>query len=149
MTTVPVPPVFPVSQPLCPADETAMCEPLWTEAFKVKVPGPLTFRTTTDIAYVVDVAAIVRPPPTRETITVPIGLHAAPLIVALNVPFVSEPLRLGSNVDVPDDPQLDDARPIAKTVSSRNRRMTHLGVEEEGRRLICCLLYTSPSPRDS
>src|SRR5678809_1225563 len=94
MTTVPVPPVFPVSQPLCPADETAMCEPLWTEAFKVKVPGPLTFRTTTDIAYVVDVAAIVRPPPTRETITVPIGLHAAPLIVALNVPFVSEPLRL-------------------------------------------------------
>src|SRR5678815_3305199 len=115
MTTVPVSPVFPVSQPLCPAVESGMFEPLWTEAFKVKVPCLLTFRTTTDIAYVVDAAAIIRPPPTRETITVPIGLHAVPLIVALNVPFVSEPLRLGSNVDVPDDPQLDDARPVSYT----------------------------------
>ena len=71
-------------------------------------------------------------PETRDTTTVPIGLHAVPLMVALNVPLVRKPPRVGSTVDVPDEPQADDASIIAKTLSNGNRRMAHLGVEGIG-----------------
>src|SRR5262245_13127837 len=77
------------------------------------------------MAYVVDVAAIARPPPTRDTTTVPIGLHVVPLIVALNVPFVRKPPMFGSTVAVPDEPHADDTRTIAPAKrENESRRIT-------------------------
>jgi hypothetical protein len=75
------------------------------------------------ITYVVDVAASDKPPPTRETMTLPIGLHAAPAIVALKLPFVRNPPSDGSVVDSLEEPQADDANPIARMESSENRRI--------------------------